>query len=55
MEGTRARNAMVSGADTMIEALANGGHRVEMVFSSDEERAYDSYSRLLKDRRNRHR
>lgn len=35
MEGTRAQNAMVSGADRMIEALSGGGHRVEMVFSSD--------------------
>ena len=35
MEGTRAQNAMVSGADKMIEALSGGSHRVEMVFSSD--------------------
>lgn len=35
IEGTRAQNAMVSGADRMIEALSGGGHRVEMVFSSD--------------------
>ena len=27
MEGTRAQNAMVSGADTMIEALSGGGRR----------------------------
>ena len=37
MEGTRAQNAMVSGADTMIEALSAGSTRVEMVFSSDVE------------------
>lgn len=37
MEGTRGQNAMVSGADTMIEMLSNGGNRVEMVFSSDVE------------------
>ena len=35
MEGTRAQNAMVSGADAMIEALSGGGDRVEVVFSSD--------------------
>ena len=35
IEGTRSQNAMVSGADRMIEALSGGGHRVEMVFSSD--------------------
>ncbi len=35
MEGSRAQNAMVSGADKMIEALSGGGNRVEMVFSSD--------------------
>ena len=35
MEGTRAQNAMVSGADAMIEALSGGSNRVEMVFSSD--------------------
>ena len=34
-EGTRAQNAMVSGADKMIEALSGGSHRVEMVFPSD--------------------
>ena len=37
MEGTRGQNAMVSGADTMIEMLSNGGNRVDMVFSSDVE------------------
>ena len=37
MEGTRAQNAMVCGADTMIEALSDGARRVEMVFSSDVE------------------
>ena len=41
MEGTRAQNAMVSGADKMIEALSGGGHRVEMVFSSDVEKPGD--------------
>ena len=37
MEGTRGQNAMVSGADTMIEMFSKGGNRVEMVFSSDVE------------------
>ena len=37
MEGTRGQNAMVNGADTMIEMFSNGGNRVEMVFSSDVE------------------
>lgn len=48
MEGTRAQNAMVSGADTMLEALANGGRRVEMVFSSDVERPGDHLVRLCR-------
>ena len=34
MEGARAQNAMVSGADTMIEVLSGGLRRVEMCFSS---------------------
>ncbi len=41
MEGSRAQNAMVSGADKMIEALSDGGRRVEMVFSSDVENPGD--------------
>ena len=41
MEGTRAQNAMVSGADKMIEALSGGGRCVEMVFSSDVENPGD--------------
>lgn len=35
MEGTRAQNAMVSGADVMCEVLAQGKHKVALVFSSD--------------------
>ena len=35
MEGTRAQNAMVSGADVLCETLAGGKDRVELVFSSD--------------------
>ena len=46
MEGTRAQNAMVSGADKMIEALSGGSRRVEMVFSSDVEQPGDSIMRL---------
>ena len=46
MEGTRAQNAMVSGADTMIEALSGGSRRVEMVFSSDVERPGDHVMHL---------
>ena len=46
MEGSRRQNAMVSGADKMIEALANGKHRVEMVFSSDVEKPDDYLMKL---------
>ena len=46
MEGTRAQNAMVSGADKMIEALSGGGSRVEMVFSSDVEEPGDHIMKL---------
>ena len=46
MEGTRAQNAMVAGADTMIEALSAGGTRVEMVFSSDVEQPGDHIMHL---------
>lgn len=35
MEGTRQQNAMVSGADKMIEAVAGGKTHVEMAFASD--------------------
>ena len=49
MEGSRSQNAMVSGADKMIEALANGRSRVEMVFSSDVEHPGDHIMKLLKD------
>mgnify|MGYP003346766499 FL=1 len=38
MEGSRRQSAMVSGADKMIESLAKGKRRVEMVFSSDVEK-----------------
>ena len=46
MEGTRAQNAMVSGADKMIEALSGGSSRVEMVFSSDVEEPGDHIMKL---------
>ena len=46
MEGTRAQNAMVSGADKMIEALSGGSHRVEMCFSSDAEQPSDHIMHL---------
>ena len=46
MEGSRSQNAMVSGADKMIEALANGKRRVEMVFSSDVEKPGDHMMKL---------
>ena len=46
MEGSRSQNAMVSGADKMIEALANGKRRVEMVFSSDVENPGDHMMKL---------
>lgn len=46
MEGTRQQNAMVSGADKMIEALANGGDRVEMLFSADVEAPGDYVMKL---------
>lgn len=46
MEGSRSQNAMVSGADKMIEALANGRSRVEMVFSSDVEHPGDHVMKL---------
>lgn len=46
MEGSRSQNAMVSGADKMIEALANGRSRVEMVFSSDVEHPGDHIMKL---------
>ena len=46
MEGTRAQNAMVSGADTMLEVLSQGGRRVEMVFSSDVENPGDHIMKL---------
>ena len=46
MEGTRAQNAMVSGADTMIEMLSDGSRRVEMVFSSDVEQPGDHIMHL---------
>ena len=41
MEGSRGQNAMVSGADVMIEAVSNGKRRVEMVFSADVEKPGD--------------
>ncbi len=46
MEGTRAQNAMVSGADTMIEALSGGSRCVEMCFSSDVEQPGDHIMHL---------
>ena len=46
MEGTRAQNAMVSGADAMIEVLSGGSRRVEMCFSSDVEQPGDHIMRL---------
>ena len=46
MEGTRAQNAMVSGADAMIEALSGGSCRVEMCFSSDVEQPDDHIMHL---------
>ena len=46
MEGTRAQNAMVSGADVMIDVLAYGARRLEMVFSSDVENPGDHIMRL---------
>jgi len=46
MEGSRSQNAMVMGADVMIEALSHGGRRVEMVFSSDVENPGDYVMRL---------
>ena len=46
MEGTRGQNAMVSGADAMIEALSGGSRRVEMRFSSDVEQPGDHIMRL---------
>lgn len=46
MEGTRGQNAMVSGADTMIEALSGGSRRVEMAFSSDVENPGDHIMHL---------
>ena len=46
MEGSRSQNAMVGGADKMIEALANGKRRVEMVFSSDIEKPDDYLMKL---------
>ena len=41
MEGSRSQNAMVMGADVMIETLSHGGRRVEMMFSSDVENPGD--------------
>lgn len=46
MEGSRAENAMVSGADKMIEVLSGGADRVEMVFSSDVEKPGDYIMKL---------
>ena len=46
MEGSRAQNAMVSGADAMIEALSGGSRRVEMCFSSDVAQPGDHIMRL---------
>ena len=46
MEGSRSQNAMVMGADVMIEALSHGGRRVEMVFSSDVENPGDHIMHL---------
>lgn len=46
MEGTRAQNAMVSGADAMIEVLSGGRSRVEMTFSSDVDDPGDHIMRL---------
>ena len=46
MEGSRAENAMVSGADKMIEVLSGGSSHVEMVFSSDVEDPGDHVMKL---------
>lgn len=46
MEGSRGQNAMVSGADVMIEAVSNGKRRVEMVFSADVEKPGDHITKL---------
>ena len=46
MEGSRGQNAMVSGADVMIEAVSNGKRRVEMVFSADVEKPGDHIMKL---------
>lgn len=46
MEGTRGQNSMVQGADAMIQVLAGGSDRVEMVFSSDVERPGDHVMHL---------
>ena len=35
IEGSRTQNAMVAGADKLIDALAGGHNRIEIVFSSD--------------------
>jgi len=37
MQGSRSQNSMVAGADVLIEALSNGGNRVEMTLSADVE------------------
>ena len=46
MEGSRSQNAMVMGADVMIEALSGGSSRVEMCFSSDVDQPGDHIMRL---------
>lgn len=46
IKGTRTQNAMVAGADKLIDALADGHNRVEIVFSSDVTDPRDHIMRL---------